>query len=271
MWGSPLFRVSRDATKVKYKCLISDRDGEIKIFTSDFETDRNTLRGAAKNDGDPNIIQWQRVNSQIRERNEAVEGKSLDKPSVKGTLFDYNTCIAFQCLLYCEEYDMFATVVNTILKSINSEEKPESLPYVSFNCNINELATPGALDNLKERFVWDNVNPEENASLANGRPKVYVTGGEHEYEIAGQNELRKQIVIGGKAYVTFQPDNADYTISYIVNTEGRDKAHLTVTDANGVVIAKGTKHSDESDSDNREVAASLYKSKVQNIFNNGAN
>ena len=51
LFGSPLFVINRDVSHVKFTCVIEARKGKYKYSLIDFETNRRTLSGEAKNDG----------------------------------------------------------------------------------------------------------------------------------------------------------------------------------------------------------------------------
>lgn len=266
----PVFVFNRRATKVKFQCNIYVRNGKYKFSLTNFETNRNTIRGNAKNDGDPNIIQWQRVNSLLRERNEEMESRKNAPRKARLIAFDYNLKIAYECSLYAQEYNLLHNLIDKLENVCASDgDSEESVSYsdpIIFDFEINELADSTLFGDFADRFVAEKDGRKNSGINASGLPLIYVTGGDKNYEQAGRNEIIKNIVVDGLGYITFDASCADYFISYNVDTSGRDKAIVSMKDKDGVLIDTKKKGSGESSSENREVAESLYKSFIAKIL-----
>lgn len=265
VFGSPVIAFNRNASKVKFQGMYGEKNGEGYFRLDNFETNRNTLRGAAKNDGDPNIIQWQRVNSLLMERSAECGNLSNRKDVEK--MYNYNSQIATECCLYCMEWNLTNAIINAIEKVISGESvefENTLLNPIYFYFDKNEFADSHMYDNIKERFVkkgdYSILNLKTDAFVA--PPVVYVSSGDHDYEKAGKEALEAQIIIDKLATVSSNKENADVLIDYIVDTEGRDKSIVTIYNKRGEILASGKKGSSESSSENREVAKSLYKSVV---------
>lgn len=270
VFGSPVISFNRNATKVKMHCMFTEKNGKGYFKFDNFETNRNTLRGEAKNDGDPNIIQWQRVNSLLKERDSECDNLSNKNNAEK--LFYYNSQIATECRLYCMEWNL----TNAIIEAIENIGTGEPVEFdcthpnpIYFYFDINELGNPNVFDNIKDRFIKKDCKtiPSLKSDNLIPSPLVYVSSGIHDYEKAGKAAIEAQIIINKLARITFDKENADFIIDYTVDTEGRDKAILTIYNINGEIIASKKKGSNESISDNREVAKSLYKSVVVKVLN----
>lgn len=104
-WGSPLFVFARDASHVKFKCIIEARNGKYKYSLVDFETNRRTIRGAAKNDGQPNVIHWQRVNSLTKEKM-IMHQKMIQRSVMLKKFFSIITLKSLTRLVYIKQNTM---------------------------------------------------------------------------------------------------------------------------------------------------------------------
>lgn len=269
--GSPLFRVHRDASVVKLRCLVQVIKGKYSFILGDFETNRNTLRGEAKNDGSPNIIQWNRVNSLIKERNKAVSNAGSDWRKSRLSAYDYNYRIAYECDLYAEEYNGLQLLIDNLTNvcSNNPDGLNNPSKVVAFAYNVNELANTDLFDDFSERFVIvDDSKPLSSCarSGSSNLPQIYISGGSEEYELAGQGEIQKSIIADQKGFIVTDKDSADYVIDYVVDTSGRDKAIVTITDIKNNQVKSKRKGSSESADENKEVAQSLYRSFVSKIL-----
>lgn len=259
-FGSPLFVIQRDASHVKFKCVIEAKQGRYKYSMFDFETNRNTIRGEAKNDGDPNIIHWQRVNSLKKERDLYISKHNVEKRQSKEVIYDYDSQIAYESNLYLAEYNSFKKLV-------------DGLAHLNFNDDFEDMSTVNSSnsdDVLEQKAVVSNYS----GFLLNKGNNVYVTSGEPDYEIAGAQELIKQISVDGFWKPVNRVDQAHFVIEYHVNLEGRDKAYITIHDPlNRLICSKRwSKSSSESVSENREVARSLYLNSLfplQKMIENG--
>ncbi len=261
--GSPLFRVHRDASVVKLRCLVQVIKGKYSFILGDFETNRNTIRGEAKNDGSPNIIQWNRVNSLIRERNKAVSNAGSDWRKSRMSAYDYNYRIAYECDLYAEEYNGLQLLIDNLTNVCSNNPDGLNTPtkVVAFVYNVNELANIDLFDDFSDRFVIVDDSLSLFAQSGSSKlPKIFISGGNEEYELAGQGEILKSIIADRKGFIVIDKDSADYVIDYVVDTSGRDKAIVTITDRKNNQVKSKRKGSSESASENIEVAKSLYES-----------
>ena len=272
-FGSPLFVIQRDASHVKFKCVIEAKQGRYKYSMFDFETNRNTIRGEAKNDGDPNIIHWQRVNSLKKERDLYIAKHDPEKRQSKEVIYDYNSQIAYESSLYLAEYTLFKRLADGLAQLNFHEDDFEDMTNAGSN-NSSDAYAQGTDFSILGNGFFSHASIDQNAPaiaspvdlsdyhgflLAKGN-QVYVTSGEPDYEIAGAQELIKQISIDGFWTPVNRLDQAHFVIEYHVNLEGRDKAYITLHDPqnNWVCSKTWTKGASESVSENREVARSLY-------------
>lgn len=292
-WGSPLFTVVRDASRIFFKCIIEARKGKFKYTFFDFETNRNTLEGEAKNDGQPNVIHWQRVNSLSKERDKFVSSHNIESRSNKEKLFDYNSQIAYEACLYQMEYDATMAFVNGLdnlktddddfledptkdaefdkkLGKQNPGKSPTYRPAFSrtfFSLSGSSPLDSYALSAPNENVQSSNYENYKGFLLATGN-NVYVRGGENNYEQAAVQELIKQIMIDGYWNVVYEIEQAHFVIDYIVDLEGRDKAHLRITTPKGDINYtpwKLTYWSNESVETNRNIARNFYLSYIDDI------
>lgn len=263
-FGSPLFVIQRDASHVKFKCVIEAKQGRYKYSMFDFETNRNTIRGEAKNDGDPNIIHWQRVNSLSNERDQYIATHDVQKRRTKEIIYDYNSQIEYETSLYLAEYSSFKIIVDG-LADLNF-----------FDDDFIDVRASDVKDN--NTYSDDAVQSVDLSNysgfLLNKGNNVYVTSGEPNYEVAGAQELIKQITIDGFWNPVNRLDQAHFVIEYHVNLEGRDKAYITIHDRFNKLICSKTwsRSSSESVNENREVARSLYLNSLlplQKMIENG--
>lgn len=285
-WGSPLFSVNRSATKVKFILNIEAIQGKFKYSLTDFETNRNTIKGEAKNDGQPNMIHWQRVNSLTKERDQYKADHPNDRKT-KEVIYDYNAQIKYEHYLYGNEFfmiDRFAKLLDNL--NCNStdfiesqfELKPGDAEIGSQN--LYTLSNFKQIDNGMYTMTFsNNVNPNSDIDAIPHKPKnsyflmekgnnVYVTSGEHMYEMAGAQELIKQISIDGFWNVVVDLKEADFIITYRVNLEGRDRGYIVFSNVDGTIsIPMFYKSASESVRENREVARSIYLSNLTKVQN----
>lgn len=291
LFGSPLFASVRDASHIKFKCIIETRNNKYKYSLFDFETNRNTLRGEAKNDGQPNIIHWQRVNSLTKERDKYASGHNGDRRSDKEVLFDYNSQIAYEACLYQLEYDATMMFIKGLenLKFDDDDFMDSPSTGTDYDKKLNEMlqgrnVSLSGYNNLffllsGGEYAISSPNANVNSSnydnfkgflLAVGN-NVYVRGGETNYEQAAVQELRKQILIDGYWNVVYDIREAHFVIDYFVDLEGRDKAHLRITTPKGDINYEPHKlivRSSESVSTNKDIARNLYLTYIDNIAKN---
>lgn len=286
MWGieyfsSPLFVRLKDASHVKFKCIIEARSGKYKYTLMNFETNRNTIRGEAKNDGQPNVIHWQRINSLTKERNAFVATHDIKKRSVKEDLFDFNSQIAYEATLYRAEYE----AVKSFEYGLRNQEFKDDFMSVNPKANRPEEALSGkaqgrvfSISMFGDGF-FTQAGSEKISSVDNKISKpidlehykgflmdignnVYVTSGAPTYEQAGAQEIIKQIIIDGYWHVVENIEDAHFIVEYHVNLEGRDKAYILLKVPNSNIVCNnisgGSKGSSESYRENKEVARSIY-------------
>ena len=97
---------------------------------------------------------------------------------------------------------------------------------------------------------------------------VYVRGGDHDYEQAAVQELMKQIMLDGYWNVVYDIQQAHFVLDYIVDLEGRDKAHLRITTPKGDINYAPHKliyRSNESTTTNRNIARDFYLNFIDDI------
>ena len=274
--GSPLFVLQRDASHVKFKCVIEAKQGRYKYSMFDFETNRNTIQGEAKNDGDPNILHWQRVNSLAKERDQYKATHDELKRQTKEKIYDYNTQISYETSLYFAEYASFKRLIDGLahlnffdddfedVRKIYNDEAPNANDLIAQGTDFSILGNvffthssmrPALVDTL---MIVDPSNYK--GFLLDKGNNVYVTSGEPDYEIAGAQELIKQINIDGFWIPVNHLNQAHFVIEYHVNLEGRDKGYIKIHDPLNKLVCSNTwpKSSSESVSENREVARGIY-------------
>lgn len=254
VFGSPVAKIATDASKIKFNISALAKDSIAIITYSNFETNRTYLRGAAKNDGDPNIIQWQRVNA-LKAEAQKYFGK--DNRDDRSDLYDLKQTIDLQHYLYANEANEFFTIVDDLRKSIGLDHDAIYNPEVVAAYNAKPITyKPIDLSTYK-------------GCLLNQGNCVYVTGGPEDYEQSGAEELKKQIIMDGFWNTVPDPKYAHFIIEYHVETEGPDKAYLIIRDGNGerrISKFSGSEEgSSESISENREVAESLYKKALRKL------
>lgn len=288
LWGTPLFSAEKNASTISFDCLIEVRDNKYRYTLDNFYTERNTLRGEARNDGESNVIHWQRVNSLNKEKENYLESHNRNKRETEETEFDYNSQIFYEEALYAKEYDVTQQFING-LKSLsfdndfgdnyNIDTRTLNLsPYAtnalslqnvnagiigSFNVDVNDRNNQAISNNHKE-------NPDLNFLMGIGA-NVYITPGnpDLDYEMAGAQEIIKQILIDNIWNVVSDKSQADFIIKYFVNLEGRDRAYIYLSNRDGSVtytdFSGNSKHSSESAGENREVARDIYLSSLYKI------
>ncbi len=281
-WGSPLFIFKRDASHVKFKCIIEARNGKFKYSLVDFETNRNTIRGEAKNDGQPNVIHWQRVNSLTKEKNDFVSKNDPKKRKVKEVLFDFNSQIAYEACLYQAEFDATkrfedglrnlkwtddfmdnTPAISNSEKKLNNKIQGRNFSFSLFgdgfftqsgDTGMNSADLTSNYSNYKGFLLEKNCN-------------VFITSDDHSYEQAGAQELIKQVMIDGFWNVVEDINQAHFVLKYYVNLEGRDKAHIiAMTPKGDSKLELGSTGSSESVSENREVARNLYLAHLMPLY-----
>lgn len=254
VFGSPVAVIGSDASKLKFNISALAKDSMAIITYSNFETNRTYLPGEAKNDGDPNIIQWQRVNAL---KNEAQEYLNKDDREERSKLYDLKQAIEFQHYLYANEANEFFTIVDDLHNSIGSGQDAIYNPQ------------PVKAYNEKQKaYKIVDISQYKGCLLDEGNC-VYVTSGPSRYEQSGADELIKQITMDGFWNVVPEPQYAHFIIEYHVDTDGRDKAFIVIKDANGGrLVSKfaGNKAgSSESESENKEVAESIYMKSLRKL------
>lgn len=254
VFGSPVAVIGSDASKLKFNISALAKDSMAIITYSNFETNRTYLPGEAKNDGDPNIIQWQRVNAL---KKEAQEYLNKDNREDRSKLYDLKQAIEFQHYLYANEANEFFTIVNDLHDNINSGKDAIYNPQ-----------PVKAYNEKQETYKTVDISKYKSCLLDEGNC-VYVTSGPANYEQSGADELKKQITMDGFWTVVPEPQYAHFIIEYHVDTDGRDKAYVVIKDANGgrkVSKFSGNKAgSSESESENKEVAESIYMKSLRKL------
>lgn len=283
-WGTPLFIFNRDASHVKFKCVVEARNGKYKYSLIDFETNRNTIRGEAKNDGQPNVIHWQRVNSLTKERDAYASTHDSSKRDVKEKLFDYNSQIAYEACLYQAEYDATKRFEDG-LKNLNFEDD-----FMDLSQNISD--SEKALNKASQgrdfsfsifgegffthagNYTYQHPSKTSDSNYSNYSGfllekgnNVFLSGDDTNYEQAGVQELIKQIMIDDFWNVVDDIKQAHFVIKYVVNLEGRDKAYLLISTPNGDVEKELDSHgTSESSRENHEIARSMYLKSIMPLY-----
>lgn len=277
-FGSPLFVINRDVSHVKFTCVIEARKGKYRYSLIDFETNRRTLPGEAKNDGQPNTIHWQRVNSILRLRKQYCLSHNTSNRKAKEDVYSYNEAIAEETYLYFDEFNTvkrFEEGLKNLTFAVDDFEDLETKGAVKENKDLalkeigdgiycREFLTQTD-PNFNFRFIENHAKIEKktvtNGSLLGKGNNVFVTSGEENYEQSGAQELKKQIYIDNFWNVVNDVKSAHFVIEYHVNTNGKDKAYIILKSPDrgcqsDELFRKG---SSESMSENREVAKDIYK------------
>lgn len=285
-WGSPLFVSVRDASHVKFKCIIEARNGKFKYTLFEFETNRHTLQGEAKNDGQPNVIHWQRVNSLTKERDKFVSSHNAESRTNREVIFDFDSQIAYEACLYQMEYDATMMFVNGLDnlkidddfmddfssnpdfdKKLNEQLQGRNYSVSLFTDTFFSLSGGAFSVSAPSANVKSNYDGYKGFLLAVGN-NVYVRGGDHDYEQAAVQELMKQIMLDGYWNVVYDIQQAHFVLDYIVDLEGRDKAHLRITTPKGDINYAPHKliyRSNESTTTNRNIARDFYLNYIDDI------
>ena len=150
--------------------------------------------------------------------------------------------------MYYAEFDAIKNIENGLRKLIYSDE------FKTFEKkNIDNKTSTNIFS--EDKSIYTTYH---GCLLTTGNT-VFLVGGDSHYEQAALQELKKQIEIDGLWNVTNDINNAHFVLRYYVNLEGRDMAYLTVETPDGRIVETiASKGSNESVSDNREVARSLY-------------
>ena len=277
-FGSPLFVINRDVSHVKFTCVIEARKGKYRYSLIDFETNRRTLPGEAKNDGQPNTIHWQRVNSILRLRKQYCLSHNTSNRKAKEDVYSYNEAIAEETYLYFDEFNTvkrFEEGLKNLTFAVDDFEDLETKGAVKEN---KDLALKEIGDGIYCREFLTQTDPNFNFSFIENHAKiekktvtngsllgkgnnVFVTSGGENYEQSGAQELKKQIYIDNFWNVVNDVKSAHFVIEYHVNTNGKDKAYIILKSPDRGCQSDElfTEGSSESMSENREVAKDIYK------------
>lgn len=276
-FGSPLFVINRDVSHVKFTCVIEARKGKYRYSLIDFETNRRTLPGEAKNDGQPNTIHWQRVNSILRLRKQYCLSHNTSNRKAKEDVYSYNEAIAEETYLYFDEFNTvkrFEEGLKNLTFAVDDFEDLETKGAVKENKDLalkeigdgiycREFLTqtdPNFNFSFIENHAKIEKKPVTNGSLLGKGNNVFVTSGGENYEQSGAQELKKQIYIDNFWNVVNDVKSAHFVIEYHVDTNGKDKAYIILKSPDrgcqsDELFRKG---SSESMSENREVAKDIY-------------
>ncbi|MBR5399201.1 MAG: hypothetical protein IK103_05350 [Bacteroidales bacterium] len=250
--GSPVYSALKDASEISFTCLLEVLDGKFKYTLKDFVTKRNMLPGEAKNDGSPNIIHWQRVNSLIKERDLYLAKHNPEKRSTREEMYEYDSKIKFEHTLYVEENKK----VNQFVKGLESLKIDKGSDF--------ELDIEAKIYEKEDEYEVLDLSGYRGNLLEKGN-SVFVCGDEI-YEMAGAAELVKQISIDSLWNTVTFPEQAHFIIEYHVNTVGSDKAYIVVRSRDGKISYTSPKRStSESFEDNRWQANSFYKNLYSKI------
>lgn len=105
-------KVNKHYSEVKFHCKVDIRDNKFRITMTDFFTERITIRGEAKSNGESNVIHWQRINSLIKERDDARKSKKDE----------YNQRIEEEEKIYKLEYEAVCNVMDKMKNCLNEED-----------------------------------------------------------------------------------------------------------------------------------------------------
>ena len=277
-FGSPLFVINRDVSHVKFTCVIEARKGKYRYSLIDFETNRRTLPGEAKNDGQPNTIHWQRVNSILRLRKQYCLSHNTSNRKAKEDVYSYNEAIAEETYLYFDEFNTvkrFEEGLKNLTFAVDDfedletkgtvkEDKDLALKEIGDGIYCREFLTqtdPNFNFSFIENHAKIEKKPVTNGSLLGKGNNVFVTSGGENYEQSGAQELKKQIYIDNFWNVVNDVKSAHFVIEYHVDTNGKDKAYIILKSPDrgcqsDELFREG---SSESMSENREVAKDIYK------------
>jgi len=110
--------------------------------------------------------------------------------------------------------------------------------------------------------VVDNLANYKGFLLAKGN-NVYVYCNNEKYEMAAAKDLKSYLIRDGFWNVVDNMIDAHFTISYIVDLNGLDKAYVSIGSwRTGETILLGATYTDESIFTNRRVVGELYKKHV---------
>lgn len=277
-FGSPLFVINRDVSHVKFTCVIEARKGKYRYSLIDFETNRRTLPGEAKNDGQPNTIHWQRVNSILKLRKQYCLSHNTSNRKAKEDVYSYNEAIAEETYLYFDEFNTvkrFEEGLKNLTFAVDDfedletkgtvkEDKDLALKEIGDGIYCREFLTqtdPNFNFSFIENHAKIEKKPVTNGSLLGKGNNVFVTSGGENYELSGAQELKKQIYIDNFWNVVNDVKSAHFVIEYHVDTNGKDKAYIILKSPDrgcqsDELFREG---SSESMSENREVAKDIYK------------
>lgn len=100
----------RHKSQVTFKCKIDIRDGKYRYVLDNFYTNRRSIRGEAKSEGQSNMIHWQRVNSLKKEREQLLNQNRVDNEEVA----EYDSLIESENASYQAEYDAVMYILNVL-------------------------------------------------------------------------------------------------------------------------------------------------------------
>lgn len=233
-----------DISIICFDCLIEVADGQYKYTLNNFLTKRSLIRGNSKNEGLPNIIHWQRINSLTKERAVYAGASGVNRDS-RERMYDTGVRIEFEQLLYQAEHQAINLFINGL---VSLKDQADSFYSVDFNDK--QVDTP-----ITSEFF--DISSYKGNLLQPGN-KVFVTG-MAQYELAGASGLIRQILIDSLWTVVDSPDKAHFIIEYCVNLDGRDMAYLKILSREGYCYSGMRRHSDESVKENYEIAEDIYK------------
>lgn len=253
VWGHTVANIATDASKLKFNISVLAKDSMAIVTYSNFETNRTYISGEPKNDGDPNIIQWQRVNAlknQLQELNPDND-KDLEE------IYDLEQLIRFQHFLYANEANEFHTIVEDMRKVIKDDSDAAYQPVAVM-----------AINEKPKNYQEIDIAKYKGCLLAKDN-NVYVTSGSVDYERSGAGEIMRRLRMDKFWNIVPEARYAHFIIEYHVNTEGRDKAYIIIKDGNGNNLVNdfpGSKTgSSESVSENKEVAYHIYKKALRKL------
>lgn len=285
LFGSPLFVVNRDASHVKFTCVVEARKGKYKYSLIDFETNRRTLPGDAKNDGQPNVIHWQRINSILKVRSNYCSSHNASKRQAQEDIYSYNEAIAEETYLYFDEYNEVLRFEDGLknltfavddfedieTKGAAKENKYQALKEVADGIFSRELLTqtgPAFNFGYIENRTKIEKKPFTNGSLLSKGNNVFVTSGDENYEQAGAQEMRKQIYIDNFWNVVNDEKLAHFIIEYHVDTDGKDKAYIILKSQDSTAVTPQMFRTGTSESiiENRQAARRIYVSNLVSLM-----
>lgn len=263
-FGSPIFSGLRDASRISFTCSIEFINNKFRYILNNFWTYNRRIAGEAKDNGPTNVIYQQRINSIVKEFELYKAQHDISQRDVKEKIYDYETAIKYETKQYACSY----TAVLDFIEGLRNIRV--------FNEN-DDLISPQSQNNICEE--QDSTISSESIDLSQFKGNllakgnnVYInTEGIEPCEIAGANELIKQITIDNFWMIVPSKNQAHFILEYHMSTDGRDHAWLEIHSPDNRInchyIQEKSIKTSESLSENREVARKLYLKTIFPLYN----